>query len=478
VFSWHRRWKPLVSKKSDVHRPEHRDESRTRRPTTIALFALAVAVIAIVLVLLLRSCGTPGVTTGFTQCLDTATPAPEASLLSAYNLWLALGNQGTVKDFLVALVGEAGPEGYSGSDGMTGPLGIPGAKGDAGPVGLSAYQLWLDTGNTGTPQDFLDSLIGEPGDEGIAGLSAYELWLAVGNDGSLEAFFDSLAGVPGSAGENGTPGQQGMSAYEIWLAQGFTGTESDFLKSLVGADGVPGAPGICTVGETGATGATGETGLSAYEVWLSAGNIGRESVFFASLVGPKGDAGPAGPPGATGPQGPAGELGSGDSASFWDTTTQGFDGAVSRAVNTAHPMYFGQYDDVNNTGISVISGLGDVPGRSSNITFSKPGVFNIAFSAQLNRTQGGNETVVSIWLRKNGVNVPDTDTDITLIANGQKVAAAWNFFAPVSCDVTCDSYQIMWSFNGEHTNIWYEGPRSNPTRPGLPSIIMTVNQVK
>lgn len=32
-----------------------------------------------------------------------------------------------------------------------------------GPPGLSAYQIWLDEGNTGTEQDFLDSLKGEPG---------------------------------------------------------------------------------------------------------------------------------------------------------------------------------------------------------------------------------------------------------------------------------------------------------------------------
>lgn len=36
-----------------------------------------------------------------------------------------------------------------------------------GPRGLSAYQIWLAEGNTGTEQDFLDSLVGETGPAGV-----------------------------------------------------------------------------------------------------------------------------------------------------------------------------------------------------------------------------------------------------------------------------------------------------------------------
>lgn len=41
--------------------------------------------------------------------------------------------------------------------------GLPGPEGDDGPDGKSAYQIWLDDGNVGTEQDFLDSLKGTPG---------------------------------------------------------------------------------------------------------------------------------------------------------------------------------------------------------------------------------------------------------------------------------------------------------------------------
>jgi hypothetical protein len=112
------------------------------------------------------------------------------------------------------------------------------------------------------------------------------------------------------------------------------------------------------------------------------------------------------------------------------------------------------------------------------LTFTHPGVYNIAFSAQLYRTRGGNPDVVSLWLRKDGVNVPSSNTDVTLLSNGQKLVAAWNFFVPVTCHGSCSKYQLMWSANAENTNLWFEREQDNPARPSTPSVILTVNQVK
>lgn len=56
--------------------------------------------------------------------------------------------------------------------GVTGPTGSTGEKGDTGdtgPSGDSAYQIWLDQGNTGSEQDFLDSLVGPTGPTGSTG---------------------------------------------------------------------------------------------------------------------------------------------------------------------------------------------------------------------------------------------------------------------------------------------------------------------
>jgi len=52
-------------------------------------------------------------------------------------------------------------------------------------AGPSAYDLWLAEGNTGTLQEYLTSL---------EGASAYDLWLAEGNVGTPQDYFNSLVG--------------------------------------------------------------------------------------------------------------------------------------------------------------------------------------------------------------------------------------------------------------------------------------------
>lgn len=61
--------------------------------------------------------------------------------------------------------------------------------GVVGHDGLSAYEVWLQAGNEGTEQDFLDSLKGA---DGINGKDAYEVWLEEGNEGTRQDFLDSL----------------------------------------------------------------------------------------------------------------------------------------------------------------------------------------------------------------------------------------------------------------------------------------------
>lgn len=77
--------------------------------------------------------------------------------------------------------GEEGPQGEQGIQGDTGPQGLPGADGSDGADGKSAYQVWLEEGNVGSEQDFLDSLRGEPGlgvEPGFLAAPAYDSgWL-------------------------------------------------------------------------------------------------------------------------------------------------------------------------------------------------------------------------------------------------------------------------------------------------------------
>jgi hypothetical protein len=129
-------------------------------------------------------------------------------------------------------------------NGVQGPQGVPGAAGPAGPAGspgengidgLSAYQIWLNHGGEGTMEDFLQSLIGETGEQGI---SAYDIWISLGNEGTVEEFIQSLRG------EDGIDGEDGLSALQIWLSLGNEGDEEMFIASLKGEPGEDGEPGV------------------------------------------------------------------------------------------------------------------------------------------------------------------------------------------------------------------------------------------
>jgi len=67
--------------------------------------------------------------------------------------------------------------------------------GDAGPQGItSAYEAWLNIGNTGTEQDFIDTLVGPQGPQGIQGVQ--------GDQG--------IQGIQGIQGDQGPQGIQGV----------------------------------------------------------------------------------------------------------------------------------------------------------------------------------------------------------------------------------------------------------------------------
>lgn len=257
-----------------------------------------------------------------------------------------------------------------------------------------------------------------------------------------------------------------------WLWSAHSCGSITTITGTPGATGPQGEPGVCTVGQMGPGGPQGERGLMGRTG--ATGKQGpRGSDGAQGLQGIQGVAGGTGTTGAVGeigPQGPSGVWTFGDSGSFWDVSQQGDDGPGGYEPDTAYAMRFAHADLENNLGVSMTNG--------DTISFSHPGVYNIAFSAQLSRSQGGPTSTVSIWLAKNGQNVDDTNTDLTLQSNISRHVAAWNFFAPVTCVLICDTYQLMWSTESEYTAIIYEGPQVNPARPAIPSIILTVNQVK
>ena len=120
--------------------------------------------------------------------------------------------------------------------------------------------------------------------------------------------------------------------------------------------------------------------------------------------------------------------------------------------------------DLSN-GVSIVS--------NSRITIAKAGIYNIAFSMQLNKSDSGVDKF-QLWLCKNGQNVANTNTEVTLSGNNAKAVAAWNFFVSSQPG---DYFELCWYSADSDVFIDYIAAGTNPTRPAIPSVILTVNQI-
>ena len=110
--------------------------------------------------------------------------------------------------------------------------------------------------------------------------------------------------------------------------------------------------------------------------------------------------------------------------------------------------------------------------NGSQIIVQQTGVYNIQFSAQLNHTTGG-VAVVTLWLRKNGNDVPRTSTDVTIEGNETKTVMSWNFVDLANAN---DYYELIVSATDSFCQIYATGTRTAHVRPALPSLIVTVTQ--
>jgi len=120
----------------------------------------------------------------------------------------------------------------------------------------------------------------------------------------------------------------------------------------------------------------------------------------------------------------------------------------------------------DNNGINVID--------NTKFTVTSGGTFNIQFSAQLQKIQGGTSETITIWLRINGQDVPFSSTDLTFANNNILTVAAWNFVVPLNAG---DYMELMWSTTDEHIIVHGLPARTAPVRPDVPSLIVTVVQI-
>jgi hypothetical protein len=169
--------------------------------------------------------------------------------------------------------------------------------------------------------------------------------------------------------------------------------------------------------------------------------------------------GPTGPSGAVGPSGATGtDATQRYFLNAFDTTTQTNPSAASGNA-------FKYNTTVDSRGVAVVSG--------SMIQVANSGVYNIQFSAQLEKSSA-NKDDVDIWLSKNGVGVPWSTTTIVVEGSSDRQVAAWNFFLSMDSNEYAELY---WHSDDLNVAAIAASGHAVPAHPDIPSIILTVNNV-
>jgi hypothetical protein len=143
---------------------------------------------------------------------------------------------------------------------------------------------------------------------------------------------------------------------------------------------------------------------------------------------------------------------------FYDTTTQ-----TAAAINTAYAMKF-------NTSSSRYGVYVD-PANNTHIKVTRPAIYNMQFSLQLDKTSGGTG-LFYVWGRINGVDIPYSASQVRIQGNNAEIFVAANLFVSMS---NGDYFQLMWSV--DDTSVQVLASAAAPPVPAVPSVILTMTQV-
>ena len=148
---------------------------------------------------------------------------------------------------------------------------------------------------------------------------------------------------------------------------------------------------------------------------------------------------------------------------FQDSTDQ-----VAANTTTAYPVTFNTTDFAN--GVTLASG--------SRITVADAGIWNLQFSIQFTNTTNSAQDV-DVWFRVNGTNVANSNSRFGFAARKSPgdpfhTLGAMNYFLTLNAT---DYVEIMWRPTDVGVTIEQYPAGTSPTRPAVPSAIVTMSFV-
>jgi hypothetical protein len=140
---------------------------------------------------------------------------------------------------------------------------------------------------------------------------------------------------------------------------------------------------------------------------------------------------------------------------FLDTTSQ-----IPAAINTPYAVTF-DTTDVSN-GVYIGS-------PTSRVYVDERGIYNFLFSIQLDKTTGG-VGLIWIWPRINGVDVPNSNSQLRLQGNNNEQLATIGYFFELNAG---DYVEVMYAV--DDVTVQLTSFASSAFYPAVPSIILTVS---
>jgi hypothetical protein len=143
-------------------------------------------------------------------------------------------------------------------------------------------------------------------------------------------------------------------------------------------------------------------------------------------------------------------------ASFSDTTTQ-----TVANVNYGHPIRFNT-TDINS---------GFIVSANTRIVAQNSGLYNFQFSMQVLSTNSSAKDMY-VWPRKNGIDIPNSNTKKTVTGNQVADVLSWNFVVSLNEN---DYFELVWAATA--TTVRLDAPTEIGFAPDIPSVILTVSEI-
>jgi hypothetical protein len=159
------------------------------------------------------------------------------------------------------------------------------------------------------------------------------------------------------------------------------------------------------------------------------------------------------------------------SAAYSDVMPYGaFQSLVDQTIASANTAYAMTLDTVDYSNGVTLS-------NSSRMNVKNTGVYNFQWSGQFNNSDSSLHDV-SVWLRKNGVDIAGS-TGFISVPNSHggvdgHAIVGWNYFLELAAN---DYIELWWSATNTSISLQHLPTQTSPTRPSTASLITTLNFV-